>query len=212
MFRNTSHILVLFFTAFVWISCGTSMNIQTDYDQQAKFNHLESYGWIEMPDRYNDRGALGFDSGIMARRIKNMVHRELDSLGYIRKEEIVREGTELPDFQISYRMLATEEVEVVRDTYPVGYHSPHHGRHGGHRGLGSYGGYGSHDSDGHTREFVQCVLMLDIWDPKTNRLVWRGWARWRMGEQPNPKEVSTQLERAVEEILKKFPPMRQKEV
>lgn len=206
MFRHTLHILVLFIAACTLVGCGTSMNIQTDYDQQANFSDLKSFSWVEISDSYTDRSALGFDSGIMARRIKDMVGNELDSLGYIKNEEVIQKGTKSPDFQISYRMLATEEVEVIRDTYPVGYHSPHHGGHGGHRGYGSYGGYGSYDSDGHTREFVQCVLMLDIWDPKTNRLVWRGWARWRMGEQPNPKEVSIQLEKAVEEILKKFPP------
>jgi len=191
--------------------CSTSLNIQTDYDRKANFTGLKSYSWIKNVETYEETGALGFDSGIMARRIKDMVEAELDSMGYTQKLAYDREGATLPDFQIAYRMLATEEVEVVRNAYPVGYHSPHHGGHGGHTGYRGHGGHGGLSSGGYTREFVQCVLMLDIWDPRTDRLVWRGWARWEMDEQPSSKDVSMQLNRAVDKILDKFPPLPQTE-
>lgn len=184
--------------------CSTRMNIQSDYDRGATFRGLESYGWIESANPYEDRGALGFDSDIMARRIQKMVHAELDSLGYLYKESYEESDSNQPDFEISYRMLATEEVEQVRRTHPIGHHSGHR-RYGGH---GVQGGYGGHGTSSYTRDVVQCILMLDVWDVETDRLVWRGWARWQLGERPSPEEVTQHLERAVREILSEFPTNR----
>ena len=204
--------LKLYFASFMitltLLSCGTTINIQTDYEREASFSGLESYSWNKYVPSYQESGNIGFDSEIMARRIKGMVESELDSLGYEQKLPANDSATVQSDFQISYHMLATEEVEEVRNTYPIGYRSPHHGGHGGHGRHGGHGGYGGYSSRDNTREFVQCVLMLDIWNPETGRLVWRGWARWEMGDQPDPKDVTMQLNRAVDKILKKFPPQK----
>ncbi|MGF1668946.1 MAG: DUF4136 domain-containing protein [Balneolaceae bacterium] len=193
------------------------MSIESDYDREVSFSDLVSYGWIESANPYEDRGALGFDNDIMARRIQNMVHAEMDSLGYLYNESYEEAGSDKPDFEVSYRMLASEEIEHVRSTHPIGYHSSRrgHGGHGRHGRHGRYGGHGGHSGIGmssYARDIVQCVLMIDVWDYKTDRLVWRGWARWQMNEQPSPEEVTLHLERAVVEILSEFPPNRDQDL
>lgn len=205
--HNLNIALVTITLALAGCSTTTRMSIESDYDREATFSDLESYGWIESANPYEDGGALGFDNDIMARRIQMMVHAGFDSLGYLYNESYEEIGSDKPDFEVSYRMLASEEVEQVRSTQPIGYQSSYgsyggHGRHGRH---GRHGGYGGIGSSSYARDIVQCVLMLDVWDYKSDRLVWRGWARWQMNERPSPEEVTQLLERAVVEILSEFP-------
>jgi len=202
--HNLNIALITVALALAGCSTTTRMSIESDYDREATFSDLLSYGWIESANPYEDRGALGFDSDIMARRIQKMVHAGLDSLGYSYNESYEETGSDYPDFEVSYRMLASEEVEHIRSAYPIGYYSSY----GGHGGHGAHGRHGGHGTSSYARDVVQCVLMLDVWDFKTDRLVWRGWARWQMGEHPSPEMVTELLEVAVVEILRQFPANR----
>lgn len=188
--------LALLAVMLMLAGCSSTMNVQSDYDREVSFDNLDSYIWVEGIREYEDQGRLGFDSEIMARRIRDMVHAELANRGYVRKESDLAQA----DFAISYRMLATEEVDQLG-----------HGGHGGHGGRGGhrvYGGHGYGGTSAYTRDVVRCILMLDVHDPATNQLIWRGWVRWQMDEEPSPEDVTQRLGQAVEEILSAFPPGR----
>ena len=52
--------------------------------------------------------------------------------------------------------------------------------------------------------FQQGTLVIDFADPSINQLVWRGMASGVFDE--DPKKVSDQLNKAVDKILKRYPP------
>lgn len=183
--------------ALVLAGC-TSMRVQSDHDREAPLTEFQTYEWVEPAASGADSG-LGFDSPLMARRIESSVHARLAESGF----EQSASGT--PDFLISFRMVAQEEVRELGSYGPYGHgghgHGSRHGRHGGHGGHG-HGGHGTT----HSQEMVRCVLVLDIWDSGSGRLVWRGWARWLLDANPSPEKVTKHLQRAVDRILNEFPP------
>lgn len=189
-------VLIGSLAALVLAGCA-SMNVRSDYDREASLAGFRTYEWVEPGPSGPDSG-LGFDSPLMARRIQNSVHATLARMGYDRSAA----GT--PDFRISYRMVAQEEVQQLSSYGPYGHGGFGRGfGHFGHRGHG-HGGYATT----HTRDVVRCVLVLDIWDSRSDRLVWRGWARWLMDGNPSPEKVTKHLDRAVDRILSEFPPER----
>lgn len=173
------------------------MNVQSDYDREASLAGFRTYEWVEPGPRGVDTG-LGFDSPLMAQRIQNSVHAGLAKRGFERSAS----GT--PDFRVSYRMVAQEEVQQLSSYGPYGHGGFRHGfGHFGHRGHGhGHGRYGTT----HTRDVVRCILVLDIWDSRSNRLVWRGWARWLLDGNPSPEKVTKHINQAVDRILSEFPP------
>lgn len=189
-------ILVGSLAALVIGGCA-SMNVRSDYDREAPLAGFRTYEWVELGPSGADSG-LGFDSPLMAQRIQNSVHATLAKRGFERPAS----GT--PDFRVSYRMVAREEVQQLSSYGPYG-----HGGFG--RGFGRFG-HGGHGHGGYatsyTRDVVQCILVLDIWDSRSNRLVWRGWARWLLDENPSPEKVTEHIDRAVDRILSEFPPER----
>jgi len=192
-------------TAIAVAGCA-SMSVRSDYDPDTSLAGFQTYEWVEpgpsgagAEARGADSG-IGFDSPLMAERIRSSVRTTLAGRGFDR----VASAT--PDFRISYRMVAREEVQQLSTGGPYGYGGFGHGGHGhrgfGHGGHGFGGGYGST----FTRDVVRCILVLDIWDPRSGRLLWRGWARWMMSGDPSPEKVTERLERAVGRILDEFPP------
>ncbi len=182
-------------TVLALAGCGY-MRVQTDYDQDAAFGRLRTYELVEVtPDAGGDPA---FDSPLIERRIRDYVDAGLASMGY----EKPISGA--PDFRISYRMVARAAVQ----TY-YGYgglygghgfgHGFGHGRYGGHGGFGGYGPY-------YSRDVVKCILVLDVVDSRSNELIWRGWARWIVSENPSPKQLGEELNKAVLRILDEFPP------
>ncbi len=174
--------------------CG-SMNVQTDYDRDAAFGRLRTYELVDVAPGAG--GDPAFHNPLMEQRIRDYVDAGLASMGY----EKPISGA--PDFRISYRMVAREAVQ----TY-YGYGGLYGGRgfgHGfGHGGHGGFGGYGPY----YSRDVVKCVLVLDVVDSRSNELIWRGWARWIVSENPIPKQLGEDLNKAVLRILDEFPPGR----
>lgn len=183
--------------AAVTIAGCASMKVRSDFDRGSSLTGLRTYEWVE-PARPRSDSGLGFDSPLMAERIQSSVHATLAERGFARPES----GT--PDFRISYRMVAQEEVQQLSSYGPHGHggfgHSFGHRGHGGH----GHGGYGTT----FTRDVVRCVLVLDIWDSRSDRLLWRGWARWLLDGNPSPEKVTKHIDRAVGRILSEFPPQR----
>ncbi len=49
-------------------------------------------------------------------------------------------------------------------------------------------------------------MVLDVVDPRTNELIWRGWATDELEDNPTPEAVRKYVNAAVEKILEKVPP------
>ncbi len=183
--------------------------VRTDYDRHITFAQLRTYDLVD-----NSLGTNGDQptiSPLLERRIHNAVDSELASKGF----QKVRSGA--PDFRVAYRVVAEEKVTTDRS---YGY-SPFYGHHGfghhgfghhgfGHHGFGHHGfghhGFGSYYGSSLAREYVETTLILDIFDARTDELIWRGWASADLARNPRPEKVRKFVNAAVQKILKKFPP------
>ena len=55
-------------------------------------------------------------------------------------------------------------------------------------------------------EYEAATLILDLVDVRTNRIVWRGWARHSLeGVLDNPDRMAQRIDQAVTGMMQKFP-------
>ncbi len=224
------HATLSSFAVFALAGCAT-LQVQTDYDPEASLTELSTYDWVDQEvdayasgDQEADAYATGdpaLDSPLLKRHIRDAVEHELGRMGY-RKV-----ASDTPDFRIAYRVIAEESYggygygSYGFGSYgfgrPYGYRrSPYRGSFGfslyGGRYLrpyyGSYYGYpgAGYGGAGGVRPYLRGTLVLDITDVRTEEVIFRGWARKSLHNDPSPEKLRMYVTEAVEEILEDFPP------
>ena len=133
---------VLFLMAFV-VSCSTIYGVQYDYDKQADFESLKTYGWMTVPEKAN------IDS-LNVERVKKAVNTELQAKGLMMTSND-------PDFLIAEHLGKKDKVQVTNWGYGYGPH------YGGYRG-GHWGPGGTTAS-----EYEEGSLILDFVDAKSKK-------------------------------------------
>jgi hypothetical protein len=70
-----------------------------------------------------------------------------------------------------------------------------------------YFGYGYRGTtQQYAREYVEGTLILDVVDARSDELIWRGWMREALDNDPKPENVRMYVDAAVSKILARFPP------
>ncbi len=193
-------------SAVVLVLAGcASLQVRTDYDQDAFVTPLSTYDWIGGEVDAGSKPAV--NSPLLGKHIRGAVEGELNRRGYRQ----VTSGT--PDFRIAYRVVAQERSYGYGGSYGYG-RSYYPGRYGfrffggGHfspYGYGGYSGYG-YGGAGRVREYLRGTLVLDITDVRTGEVIWRGWASKSLHSDPRPEKVRMYVDEAVAEMLADFPP------
>jgi hypothetical protein len=122
--------------------------------------------------------------GLYDKRIKDAVNSQLSAKGYETKSSN-------PDFLIAYHVGVSNKIDVQDWGYnygPRGYASG--------RDISVY-------------QYTQGTLILDIVDPKTKQLIWRGVAQDAVDRGASTEKKEKKLNEAVSKILEKFPPLAQ---
>ena len=201
-FRAAGGFVVIFLLA------GCATTIRTDYNREVAFGQLRTY---ELVDHYaGTNGDEPLISPLLERHIVNAVDGELESRGY----ERANSGT--ADFRISYRVVTAEGARVDPGFgYSPGFgHSPFRGGFGHSPGFRRGFGHSPFFHDHHgaffgattVTEFLRSTLILDVFDARSGELIWRGWARTDLPENPRPERFQMYVRQAVHKILKRFPP------
>ena len=163
------------------LSCS-SVSVSSDFEQSANFSHLQTYAWMTASEE-KDAGRM--TDTITMSRIQTAIDRQLDLKGY-------QKVTESPDFLVAYHASIDEK------TY---YHSVP--RYGGGVGFGTVGmGY----QDVYQTQYEEGTLIVDIINPGTRNLLWRGLAKGIVDPHEDPATKTKQINEAVQKILKQFPP------
>ena len=170
---------VLFLVGFV-VSCSTIYGVQYDYDKQADFESLKTYGWMTVPEKAN------IDS-LNVERVKKAVNTELQAKGLMMTSND-------PDFLIAEHLGKKDKVQVTNWGYGYGPH------YGGYRG-GYWGPGGTTAS-----EYEEGSLILDFVDAKSKKMIWRGVAKAEVQNVDTPEKKEKLINKAVQKILKNFPP------
>jgi hypothetical protein len=167
------------------IGCKT-IRVATDFDPTVSFQDMHRFAWLEPPEV---EGASPFaDNSLLRKRLRTAVESELTSRGF----RLV-ETPEEADFLATYHVDLSER---FRDDGSVGV------------GVGSYyGGYGVGTAyrTGGVINYQEATLILDIVDPETRALLWRGWGSGVLKTRDRDRS-DRRLEDGVQQILRRFPP------
>lgn len=171
--------------ALAFTAC-TSIKVTSDYDPGASFEGLDTYAWL--PREQPRTGDPRLDNTLVAGRVRRAVDAAFAEKG-------IRLVSEMPAFMVAYNVALDKKIRV--DTIHTGYG---HGRYG----YGWHGGYIATDT--RVTEYEVGTVLLDILEPKTRNLLWRGSASAKVTESATPEQREQRINAAVERMLAKFPP------
>jgi len=180
------------------LSGCASMDGDTDWDTAADFSKLKTYSWTsETQERTGDPR---LDNSLLDSRIRKAVDQVLAAKGY--EKQIAGTGTS--DFWVSYhaaimgRLNAMTIYEPYYDATPVML--PNHQ-------LAYNGPYSTWGRATTFADFYdEGTLILDMADPKTRKLLWRGTMSSVVESFRSPEEKEQRIQTAIEKLLEQFPP------
>ena len=157
-------------------SACTSYRVRVDYDPATQFDGLRTYRWMEIQPLGDPR----VDNALLRKRIVGAVDAELAKRG-------LSQSAADPDLLVVYHAAVSRQIDI--ETYSRDY---------GYRRR-AY-------TDTYVREYDVGMLIIDLIQPDTNQLVWRGSGQARLHERATPAEREQRVRAAVAAILEKFPP------
>ena len=179
----------LFALLLVVLTACSSISVVTDYDTSRDFSSLKTYAWLEPKKKLVIDPLV--DNDLMVQRIHRSVDAELKQLGYTQAT-----GDKSADFLITYHVSAEDKISVSSFHGSYGYYPCWHGC------IGPGFGY---DPDIYVRQYKQGTFMLDVIDPASDKLMWRGVAGKPLSGG-TPGERDDYVQAIVDAILSKFPP------
>ncbi len=182
-------------------ACASAIQSTVDIADQADFSNFQTYAWISdeyLIARSDATSELG--NPLNRERTRAAVERELAGKGY-RKV-----SGEEADLVVSFNLGSRDRVQVRQSYNNYGY-----SYHGYHRGFTAYGysgyrypGYGDYASTASVQTFTEGNLFVDIFDNRSKKAIWHGWASKRLSRKD--KENAKQLiDQAIASLLTEFP-------
>lgn len=158
-------------------ACSSGPEVKTDSDPAVNFGQYHTYNWLTQPD-----GA----SPLVAQRIMDNVNAALQAKGW-------QQSAQQPDVTLAAHV-ATQQRQRM-DTF---YDAPVYG------GWGWRGGYGMGMSTTTVSTYNVGTLVVDMFDTRTKRGIWRGSAS---GTVPSsPEKVNAAVQAGVQKMFAAFPP------
>lgn len=183
-FRN----IVAIVLTMVLAGCATQ-KVDWDYDTERSLTDMKFYRWIE-PTQESKKMGYHFEA-LMDQRVHNAVDRTLQARGFQR----IDSDSQSVDFLVNYigSQKTRREERQVTTSFGYGF-SPW--------GLGV-------STDSRVQEYEEGSLIIDIIDPETKNVVWRGRSRARIQEDLSSEQRTVKITQAVEKILEGFPRPKQ---
>ncbi len=166
-------------------ACST-LRVSSDYDPAFDFSGFRSWDWLTGTPAGTVDPRL--PRGLVEDRIRAALEKHLAARGF------QRSGSGTPDFRVGYHAAVEDKVDVRTINRSYGY------------GPGWGAGRGLMTSDTYVRQYEQGTLILDMVDPRTNVLVWRGSAQAEVYSYSTPEQREARIDDAVGQILERFPP------
>ncbi len=159
----------------------TTLEVKTDYLKSFDFNKVKTYSWY--PDKSSTIGVYPDRMKLVAGAIKAAVEKELGAKG------IKPSATGKSDVLVVYHAGARTKKEQEDWGYKYGMHTP--------RSTGPY----------EQVTYRQGTLIVDLIDPTSKEVVWRGIANAVMsGSRPPTAKVKPRIQEAIGEMFSKYPP------
>ena len=172
-----------------------AQKVYIDYDEDYDFDSPETFTWAKTSET-----SVEDANPLMHSRIVNAIEHYL-TMGQLREVESD------PDLYVTYHTSTKENLSLNTTSFGYGYPGGWYG--GGYGGY--YGGYGGMGSSSTTvSSYETGTLVVDAWDPKTEKLVWRGTAT-NMTVADNPDKMMKRIDKALSKIVKKWQNLKAKQ-
>jgi hypothetical protein len=164
----------------LWFVGCSSISVTQDYDTSINCSDYKPYEWgtAKNPNDVPQKNQLVLE------RVYKAIDNTLGSKGFTKV-------TSNPDFVVHPHAGTQEKTDVQNWGY--GY--------GGWWGAGPYGG---RNID--VTQYTEGTLYIDMVDMKKNQLIWRGVGTGILGDPSTPDESTKNVNNAVAQVLKNFPP------
>jgi hypothetical protein len=175
-----------------------SLRVGSDFDRQASFSGYHRYSWMprEHPRTLNP---------LVLQRAHDSIDAALAAKGFVYVSDPAA-----ADFMVDFTIGSRERTEVT--AYPPPYTGPWYGGYGYNAYPGRYygypGGWWGHPywgSDVSVHTYREGTLAIDIFDQRTHRPVWHGWAKKTL-TQADLERSEGPIREAVNTVLAAFPP------
>jgi hypothetical protein len=170
-------VFVLVAMMFLFAAQSPAQQVKTDYDRSANFGQYKTYSW----EHIKTQDPLSVD------RIKNSVNAALAAKGWTQVES---------GGDVAIVALEMTQNEQTLNTFYDGF--------GGGWGWRRFGGGGFGEATTTTETYKVGTLVVDLFDTKTKKLLWRGTSSDTLSNNSN-KNIKN-LDKGVEKMFKKFPP------
>lgn len=168
-------------------ACST-LEVTANYDPSADFSKYKTYSWETPKSPVLDSSV---NNPILNKRIAVAVDTQLAAKGFKKVDSDA-------DFLVGYHVALENKVSVTSMNNYYGYARGGWGWNYPYRGRGGVDVY----------EYQQGTLVLDMVDPKTNSLIWRGSAQAEVDQYAKQAKKDKLLNDAVAGMLEKFPPTK----
>ena len=170
-------------------SCST-LKVSQDFDQNADFSTFKTFAWQE--DVQPKTGDIRVDSPLIDARIRASIKANLALKGMDYSSE------DLPDFKVAYTYTIMTKLQSTPVSTGVGI---------GYGNSGGLGGIGMR-TGADVREYDEGLLVVDVLDPDTGKLLWRGTSTRVVNIHTTPEKATEDIEATVAKLLEQFPPKK----
>jgi len=156
----------------------------TDYDQSRDFMSLHRYAWTDAPL------PAGVDPLINNTLNNQRVRQAVDDV--LTGEGLQKVDASQADFLITYHLVTRDKI----NSNPSGF------------GFGMFGGMGGLGLGGAVTitQYEETELFLDMLDPKSSALIWRGSVKYTTSASSTPDARMEDMRQKVQLILSAYPP------
>lgn len=165
--------------ALALLPACSSTRTSFDWDREFDFSTLSTWSW-------DPSGPGGEVSELGIRRIEGTIETVLRERGFRRDDDA-------PDFLVAWSVSRRDR---IRATDWGGYRGPYRDRWTGYSDVRTVD----------VVEYEEGTLVVDVVDPSSDRLVWRGTGSRALEGSMTPERADAIVRDAVESILAGFPP------
>jgi hypothetical protein len=167
---------------------ASAQDVSYNFDQKADFSKYKTFKWVEKKD------AEQLDE-LTTKQVLAAIEKQLAVKGLTKTEGATA------DLFVAYDVAITKEKEAT--TWNTGYAM---GPGWGGRYYGGYGAYGGGMSSTTISTIYIGALALDMYDPATKTLVWRGLASKQIDTKASPEKRTKNLDKGMAKLFKNYPP------
>jgi hypothetical protein len=170
-------VFVLMGIMLLFAGKSSAQQVKTDYDRNANFGKYKTYSWEQVKTK----------NPLDADRIKNDINAVLAAKGWTQ----VNSGGD-----VSIVAMEITQNQQTLNTFYDGL--------GGGWGWRGFGGGGFGEATTTTETYKVGTLVVDLFDAKTKKLLWRGTSSDTLSNNSN-KNIKN-LDKGVDKMFKQFPP------